>query len=332
MKIYNTKIKDIILNIIEQHTQLILWEKERFEEVINEYSVHYCEECYLINKAIEIGLFEVLLLNRHIPYEEHIDMLKITEDLKEEEALFMISIMDRVIKENEWFIQVVNIEEATKKALEECRARDLHVIALAYYDGLGTQQDYEKAYNLFLKASEYGDDKAYYYLGYMNANGLGVETNREQALAFYKEGAKLGLSDCQYVYAHMTKDIDLHESEDPRALYEVGMQDYQKGNFKEAFASFKTGSLMYDAKCLYMLGELCLAEEKVDEGIRYLSYAYYLFDKEAAYSLGMLFMEGDFVERNITKGVRFLRQAEEWGHDGASELLEKLRGKQDEDL
>ena len=187
MKIYNTKIKDIILNIIEQHTQLILWEKERFEEVINEYSVHYCEECYLINKAIEIGLFEVLLLNRHIPYEEHIEMLKITDDLKEEEALFMISIMDRVIKENEWFIQVVNIEEATKKALEECRARDLHVIALAYYDGLGTQQDYEKAYNLFLKASEYGDDKAYYYLGYMNANGLGVETNREQALAFYKE-------------------------------------------------------------------------------------------------------------------------------------------------
>jgi hypothetical protein len=89
MKIYNTKIKDIILNIIEQHTQLILWEKERFEEVINEYSVHYCEECYLINKAIEIGLFEVLLLNRHIPYEEHIDMLKITDDLKEEEALFL---------------------------------------------------------------------------------------------------------------------------------------------------------------------------------------------------------------------------------------------------
>ena len=341
MKIYDTKIKDIVLKIIEHNTQLILWEKEHFEEEINKYSVHFCDECYLMNKAVEVGLFENLLLNRYSSYAErytsyveHVNALKLIENIDEEDALFMVSMVDRIIKENEWFIQVINIEEATKKALEECRPRDLHVIALSYYDGLGVDQDYEKAYELFLKASEYGDEGAYYYLGYMNLNGLGVEENEEQAYNFFKQGADLGRSDCKYVSAHMNEgdEADLRESEDPRALYEVGMKEYRKGNFKEAFASFKKGAKVYDPKCLYMIGELWLIEENVDEGIRYLSYAYYRGNKEAAYSLGLLYIEGECVERNLVLGARLLRQAEEWGHQGASDFIEKIRGNKDEDI
>ena len=71
-------------------------------------------------------------------------------------------------------------------------AQDLLEQGIAYLQEAGTEQDYRKAMQLFLKAAEMGNKKAPRYAGLLYEQGLGVEQNAETAAFWYEKGVQAG--------------------------------------------------------------------------------------------------------------------------------------------
>ena len=63
---------------------------------------------------------------------------------------------------------------------------------IAYMNGDGVDQDYEKALQLFLEACEAGSMKAARYVGMVYEQGLGVEQDYEKAAEYYARGVEAG--------------------------------------------------------------------------------------------------------------------------------------------
>lgn len=59
-------------------------------------------------------------------------------------------------------------------------------LALIYYNGKVTKQDWEKAYAFFEKAADSGQSSAHYSLGYMHENGEGVPKTYTEAAYHYR--------------------------------------------------------------------------------------------------------------------------------------------------
>ncbi len=77
-------------------------------------------------------------------------------------------------------------EELFIKAFKWCFKPDI-----MYYDGLlGFNQDYTKVKELFIKACESGDTSGYYALGVMYSLGIGVEQDCTKAEEFFDKGPK----------------------------------------------------------------------------------------------------------------------------------------------
>lgn len=320
MKIYNTKIKELCLDLIDKEDLTILWNIEEFEEKINSYSLDYYEESYLMVEALKAGAADQLILNRHISIKDQVDYLHTYHSMDENDALFIVAMMNDIIYHIDWNIEIINLEEAYQYALERDSIKDLRVIAFAYYDGLGVIQDYERAYELFLKLEYLGDDESYYYLGMMNELGLGTPVNKKQAIDFYRKGASLSENECLYALGkiemnqgNVNDSVEyLSDSEDPRAYYLLG-EYYRKNNdFFKAYTFYKKGSVFFHKECLYKLGYCYQYGSGTvinkDKAIQCYSYAYYLGDRSSAEAL-VYMLEG------INEDHRY-----------SKELLNQLRG------
>jgi len=67
-------------------------------------------------------------------------------------------------------------------------------LALCYYKARGCEQDYEKARELFLKATQQNHNRSFYYLGEIYEKGLGVGVDLLKAKNYYKFSAENGFS------------------------------------------------------------------------------------------------------------------------------------------
>ena len=67
-------------------------------------------------------------------------------------------------------------------------------LALCYYKARGCEQDYEKARELFLKATQQNHNRSFYYLGEIYEKGLGVGIDLLKAKNYYKFSAENGFS------------------------------------------------------------------------------------------------------------------------------------------
>ena len=63
---------------------------------------------------------------------------------------------------------------------------------IAYMNGDGVDQDYEKALQLFMEAFEAGSMKAARYVGMVYEQGFGVEQDYEKAAEYYAKGVEAG--------------------------------------------------------------------------------------------------------------------------------------------
>ncbi len=119
-------------------------------------------------------------------------------------------------------------------------------LGLMYYDGEGTEVNYEKVLYWWEKAAEQGDVRAQFNVGSMYYDGEGTEVNYKKALYWYEKAAEQGDVDAQfetadmYYYSHgegMSWDKE-------KALYWFE-KAAEQGHIK---AQLKTG-------CIYYKGE-----------------------------------------------------------------------------
>ena len=76
-------------------------------------------------------------------------------------------------------------------------------LGVMHFNGLGTRQDYKRAVYWYTKAAENGDAKAQYYLGYMHANGHGVPQSYKETVYWYTKAAAQNYTKAQYKLGHL---------------------------------------------------------------------------------------------------------------------------------
>lgn len=96
-------------------------------------------------------------------------------------------------------------DESQKKGLElfkklantesqnsEYAVRSYYALAFMYYDGYGTESDYQQSAYWYQKAAEQGHNAAQLELGRMYARGEGVKQSHEEAIKWYTKAANQG--------------------------------------------------------------------------------------------------------------------------------------------
>ena len=74
-----------------------------------------------------------------------------------------------------------------RRLAESGDASAQYYLGWLYANGYGVDQDYDEAFKWYRKSAEQGDASAQYYVGLMHANGYGVNQNYDEAFKWYRK-------------------------------------------------------------------------------------------------------------------------------------------------
>ncbi len=84
---------------------------------------------------------------------------------------------------------LIPITGSAEQAIEQDKLRNL---AIQYEHGRGVKQDYQEAFRLYCMAADFGDQEAYYDLGWMYFNNRGVAQDPAIAAGWFRRAAQSG--------------------------------------------------------------------------------------------------------------------------------------------
>lgn len=116
------------------------------------------------------------------------DILAIGEDVGEEGEMMSCDIN---------FENAIALCEKENTLLENGDPEDIRSLAMCYYNGIGVEKDYVKAYNYFEKSANGGHDDAMMRVGYCLYYGKGVETSEQKAIEWFTKSAENGNENAQ---------------------------------------------------------------------------------------------------------------------------------------
>ena len=264
-------------------------------------------------------------------------------------TIFVIASVAKQSSENTWVItieliqqilsedpnkQLVAVKQLDKQlaAVQKFQNQDVadslyyHAIllmGLCYFDGIGIQQDFKKAYALF-KEIEEKSSFVKFYLGMMHEKGLGVLMDPKVALAFYQAAAKQG---------------------DVNALYELG-KHYLAGQyitknseaaFKLCFHAAKMGLVDAEYTLGWMYDEGIGVVRDLEQALKFYQIAAKKGHPDAQYSLVLMYEEGRGVDQDFNKAAELCQAVVDQGinveiyatvlaHDKLGQMYEEGRG------
>ena len=208
---------------------------------------------------------------------------------------------------------------------------------------------YDQAFSEFSYLADEGDATAYYYLGKMYAQGLGVEKDEQRAVEYYQKAEKAYNIDAAYELAEMLL-AEAKDKNDERfqtglkylkraayagqanALNQLG-EMYEQGNnvtkdYKSAFGFYLMGALKGDAKSQFNVARLYFAgkgaPQDYENGLKWMSRAarqgYVLAQKELA--LGRL---SEPAIRNLPEAYAWLSIIAAYNSDDVGEWARAKR-------
>jgi len=179
----------------------------------------------------------------------------------------------------------------------------------AYYDGMGIEQDYAKAFEWYLRAAVQGHGKAQYSIAYAYANGIGTQKNIEEAIKWYGKSADQGVALAQYVLAKLL------------VAGQYIKQDLTKGlDLLHKASNQGLDHAQYDLGTIYLEGKIAVPDEGM--GISLLTLAADQGHKEAQFNLGLAY--SNLPEPNYPHAEKYLREASFNGHFKAMLELSRL--------
>ena len=175
--------------------------------------------------------------------------------------------------------------------------------------GLGTQQDYEKAFEWFLKSAKEGNKFAQYSLGNLYYYGNGTDKDLSHAFHWYMKSAEQGQPYAAYAAAQMYNKGEYVFKDENQA------QEY----YKQALAGFlelesknqADDNLFYKMGTMYKNG---LGTQKdMIKAIEYFKRSAELNNTNAKRTLALEYLSGEYLELDIEKGLEMLTECADSG-------------------
>ncbi|UZO02670.1 uncharacterized protein OCT59_021149 [Rhizophagus irregularis] len=190
------------------------------------------------------------------------------------------------------------------------------IFILGYFNfyGIITNENDDKAFNLFINASEKNHTLAQLFVGSCYERGHGTIKNEKLAYKYYEKAANNGSIDAVYNLSILCKDG-------------IGVEkDYNK-----AFELFKQSAEEEHIMGLMMLG-YCYDEgigTKIDKQKAFESYqnAANLGQDVAQNNLAVLYEEGDGIAKDIDKAIYWYEKSAKQGYELAKNNLKRLQKK-----
>ena len=185
--------------------------------------------------------------------------------------------------------------------------------------GLGTEQDYEKAFEWFLKSAQEGNKFAQYSLANLYYYGNGVEKDLSQAFLWYRKSSEQGQPYAPYAVAQMyDKGEYVSQSEETaQRYYKVALSGFLELESKGQ----ADDNLYYKLGAMYKKG--LGTEIDIPKAIEY-------FEKSAenmwsTYQLGRLYLFGaEGVEKDKEKAAQWLTKSANDGNEYAQNMLDDM--------
>ena len=236
------------------------------------------------------------------------------------------------------FIEIEPISDKLKPYLQ-------YRIGKMYCYGLGTEQDYEKAFVWFLKSAQEGNKFAQYSLANLYYYGNGAKKNFKEALGWYMRSAKQGQPYAAYAVGNMYENGELAEKDkkksqgyynqalsgflkleadgqaDDNLFYKIGVM-YKNGLGTEAdmdmaLEYFKRSAELNNKNGLYEYGKALLLGENITQDIPKamdcLEKAVRLGNLNAKRFLALEYISGEHIEQDIDKGIEMLTECADGG-------------------
>ena len=222
--------------------------------------------------------------------------------------------------------------------------------------GLGTEQDYEKAFEWFQRSAKQKNKFAQFSLANLYYYGSGVEKNLSQAFLWYQRAASQGQPYASYSIAQMyrygeyvTKDNDTAQRYYKQALsgflkienndmanddlfYKLG-QMFKLGlgtdsDVTKAIEYFRRSAEMNNKNGLFEYGKALLIGEHIpqntDSAVKLLEKAVKLKNSNAKRFLALEYISGEHLEQDIEKGIALLTECADSGDVIACYRLGKI--------
>ena len=222
--------------------------------------------------------------------------------------------------------------------------------------GLGTEQDYEKAFEWFERSAKQKNKFAQFSLANLYYYGSGVEKDLSQAFLWYQRSSSQGQPYAAYSIAQMyrygeyvTKDNDTAQRYYQQALsgflkiesddmanddlfYKLG-QMFKFGlgtdsDVTKAIEYFRRSAEMNNKNGFFEYGKALLTGEHIpqdtDSAVKLLEKAVKLKNSNAKRFLALEYISGEHLEQDIEKGIALLTECADSGDVIASYRLGKI--------
>ena len=227
--------------------------------------------------------------------------------------------------------------------------------------GLGTEQDYEKAFEWFERSAKQKNKFAQFSLANLYYYGSGIEKDLSQAFLWYQRASSQGQPYAAYSIAQMyrygeyvTKDNDTAQRYYQQALsaflkiesddmanddlfYKLG-QMFKLGlgtdsDVTKAIEYFRCSAEMNNKNGLFEYGKALLIGEHIpqntDSAVKLLEKAVKLKNRNAKRFLALEYISGEHLEQDIEKGIALLTECADSGDNFACFKLGKIYFKGD---
>lgn len=222
--------------------------------------------------------------------------------------------------------------------------------------GLGTEQDYEKAFEWFERSAKQKNKFAQFSLANLYYYGSGIEKDLSQAFLWYQKSSSQGQPYAAYSIAQMyrygeyvTKDNDTAQRYYKQALsgflkienddmanddlfYKLG-QMFKLGlgtdsDVTKAIEYFRRSAEMNNKNGLFEYGKALLIGEHIpqntDSAVKLLEKAVKLKNSNAKRFLALEYISGEHLEQDIEKGIALLTECADSGDVIACYRLGKI--------
>jgi TPR repeat protein len=250
-----------------------------------------------------------------------------------------------------------NAEQAlawTQAAADKGHVSALYLMGHALQQGMGTARDLPRALACYLRAVEQGSDKAglklaslhaqpqpeisihyvrsaaqrggaqaQFALGQAHADGQGVPADASEAARWFRLAAQQGLAKAQYALAQGLEMDGASGADNSEARHwyreaaAQGMPAAQRA--LERLDAAGRGRRTEDSAPVRRNG----ARERRAQDARWVQFAG-RGDRDDAYHLGLMFVQGVGLERSVKQARRWLQKAAEQGHAQAMQALARL--------